>query len=122
MKNIKLWVGLCAVILTFGVIGSYIVIRESDDAWIEIVQDGNMLYNFNLEQAENQIINIEYKGKTNVLEIKEHKIYVLEADCPDQICKDRGFLESSNLPVICLPNRLVIQFVQNKNDADAVAR
>jgi len=122
MKTIKLWIGICVLILAFGVIGIIIVMRGSHSEWIEIVQDGNMLYNFNLEEAENQIINIEYKGKINVVEIKDHKIHMFEANCSDQICKDMGFLESNNLPIVCLPNRLVIQFVKNNDDVDAITR
>lgn len=122
MKNIKFWIGLCIVILALGIVGVFLVMRKPQSTSIKIVQDGNTLYLLDIAQSEDQIINIEYKGKRNVIEIKEHKIHILEADCPDQTCVHMGYLESSNLPIVCLPNRLVIQFGEDDDNTDAVAR
>lgn len=122
MKNIKLWIGLCVVIFAFGIAGIFIVMRKPQSTLIEIVQGGNMLYRLDLEHTEDQIINIEYEGKRNVIEIKNHQIHILEAECPDQTCVRMGYLKSGNLPIVCLPNRLAIQFGQDDGDTDAIAR
>ena len=49
-------------------------------------------------------------------EIKAHQIRMLEAECPDNTCVHMGWLDST-VPIVCLPNRLVIQFVENHNEA-----
>ena len=69
-----------------------------------------MLYQLDLSQ-DDRILEIEYEGRVNVIEIKDHRIHVLKAQCPDNTCVSMGWLESA--PIVCLPNRLVIQF---KND------
>ena len=37
------------------------------------------------------------------------RIRVESADCPDQVCVDQGWISDGTVPVVCLPNRLVIQ-------------
>ena len=60
-------------------------------------------------------------GLTNTVEVEPGRIRVREADCPDQICVDRGWLEADGQPIVCLPNTLVIQIENPSEDAlDAV--
>ncbi len=49
-------------------------------------------------------------GGHNVITVKDGKIAVTQANCPDHYCMDRGFC-SSGVQIVCLPNQLVIQFV-----------
>ena len=66
-------------------------------------------------------ISIEYQGRTNLIEICDGRIRVAEADCPDQLCVQMGWLQNSGLPVVCLPNRLVIQYAQSLDGLDAIS-
>lgn len=54
-------------------------------------------------------------GLTNTVEVEPGRIRVREADCPDQVCVDRGWLEADGQPIVCLPNTLVIQ-VENPSE------
>ena len=46
----------------------------------------------------------------NVITVRDGKIAVTEATCPDHYCMKRGFCNSGT-EIVCLPNRLVIKFV-----------
>ncbi|MBQ2803666.1 MAG: NusG domain II-containing protein [Lachnospiraceae bacterium] len=48
-------------------------------------------------------------GCTNVLEIRTGSIGIVSASCPDKLCVHQGFIDSSLLPITCLPNKVVIQ-------------
>ncbi len=48
-------------------------------------------------------------GAYNEITIKEGKIGVTDASCPDHLCMRQGFIHTSLLPITCLPNKLVIQ-------------
>jgi len=48
-------------------------------------------------------------GGHNVVTVKDGRIAVTQANCPDHYCMDRGFCNSGS-PIVCLPNRLVIEF------------
>lgn len=89
---------------------------------VQIVQDGTILYRFDLSKAKDQTIDIEYDGRINSLQIENGKIRVLEADCQDHTCIRMGWLESGNLPIVCLPNHLIIEFVDTDENIDAVAK
>jgi len=61
-------------------------------------------------------------GVTNVVEIAPGRVRVREADCPDQICVHQGWIETGTVPIVCLPNRLIIEIRDgNAPEADAVA-
>ena len=121
MMKQKVWLfGICAVLLLAGIVGSILALRRPDTEIVEIVQDGEVLYRFDLAAEEDQILEVEYEGRINRIEIRDHQIHVLEADCPDQVCVDMGWLDSA-APIVCLPNHLVIQFTEGSDSLDAVA-
>lgn len=62
-------------------------------------------------------------GGYNIIEVKEGAVGVIEATCPDGLCMDMGYIDSSLMPVICLPNHLTIKIEgKDNNDLDGVAR
>lgn len=83
-------------------------IKSPESSVVAIIQDGRELYRLDLAREEDRTIQVEYNGRVNIIEIKEHRIRVAEADCPDNTCVKTGWLEQA--PIICLPNRLVIQY------------
>ena len=88
---------------------------------MEILQDGKILYTLDLAQAEDETFTVNYGGRTNEIEIRDHQIRVKAADCPDQICVHMDWLEAA--PIVCLPNRLSIQYADGEGASglDAVA-
>lgn len=59
---------------------------------------------------ENTRLEIVTTLGTNVVEVKDGKVAVTHADCPDHYCMDRGWC-SGGAQIVCLPNRLVLEFV-----------
>ncbi|MCR4895319.1 MAG: NusG domain II-containing protein [Lachnospiraceae bacterium] len=49
-------------------------------------------------------------GGYNLLRISKEKVEVLEASCPDKICMRSSAIPGTHLPIVCLPNRLVIRY------------
>ena len=49
-------------------------------------------------------------GGYNAVTVKDGKIAVTEANCPDQYCVRQGFC-NSGAQIVCLPHRLVISFL-----------
>ena len=48
-------------------------------------------------------------GGYNTVTIRDGKIAVTAADCPDGYCMERGFCDSGT-PIVCLPHKLSIEF------------
>lgn len=121
MKN-RVLIGICAVIFLIGVIGSVRMLKVPHGTPVNIVRDGEILYTFDFSAEKDQILNIEYAGRMNTVQIRDGKICMLEAECPDKTCVHMGWLESGTMPIVCLPNHLSIEFAGTADEADAVVR
>lgn len=122
MKN-KILILICAAIFFIGIIWSAFVIFSPKKSNVNIKRDGRLLYSFDLSNTEDSVIEIPYGDSSNTIEIKNGKIRVLEAECPDKTCVNMGWLSSASMPIVCLPNHLVIEFADGYEDnIDAVAR
>lgn len=117
----KILIGVCALIFALGIVGSAVVMLLPKKNTVNIVRDSKVLYTFDLSKAEDTTFDIDYNGSTNTVEIKDGKIRVLKADCPDNTCVHMGWLSSSAMPIVCLPNHIVIEFAENNSEIDAVA-
>ncbi len=72
---------------------------------------------------ENRVYNVEINGKTtNTVEIKDKRVCVLSADCPDKICVKHRKIEKSGESIICLPNRVVVSIEGEQTEVDGEAR
>ena len=56
---------------------------------------------------------------SNTVTVKDGKIAVTAADCPDHYCMERGFCDSGT-QIVCLPNRVIIKF-QGEQEIDGAA-
>lgn len=77
----------------------------------DIFQNGTLIMSIPLTEdnaSESFLVEGE-NGCVNEISIRSGSIGVISADCPDQLCVRQGFIRDSRLPVVCLPNRLVIQ-------------
>ena len=54
---------LMGFLLIAGILGSIFVLQRPDTSVVEIVQDGKVLYRFDLAQESDQVLEIEYGGK-----------------------------------------------------------
>ena len=121
MKN-KILIGICSFIFLLGVVGSILVLMRPHGTDVRIVQDGTVLYRFDLSTARDQTIDIAYDGRINTVQIENGKIRMFSADCPDHTCVRMGWLKSGALPIVCLPNHLIIKFVDTDENIDTIAK
>jgi hypothetical protein len=114
-KKIIIMIAVAALIFAASVIGTIYVYRPSESRIAVVLQDGNPIYKFDLDTAENQTIVVESPDGTssNTIKIENGEISVSEADCPDGTCVKTGILRSEDIPIVCLPNKLVIRFSED---------
>ena len=120
-KRNLLYLAATALLLAVGLVGSLLVLHPTEGSRVKVLQNGITIYCLDLEQERDRTIAVTYNGGTNLIEIKDHHIRILEADCPDQDCVKMSWLHSDGLPIVCLPNHLVIQFAQPSGVTDALA-
>lgn len=87
-----------------------------------ISRDGVVLEEIALNQVtERYTLVLEDDSGSNTILVEPGRICVVEADCPDQICVEQGFISDGTVPIVCLPHRLVIEIVGGGDDFDAAA-
>ena len=118
----KIITAIAAVILLAGVAGCLIVMNMPQSGVVNIIRDGKTIRTVDLNTASDEVFTVEYKGSSNTIEIKNGKIRVSSAECPDKTCVNMGWLSSSAAPIVCLPNHLVITCSAPDGGADAVSR
>lgn len=59
-----------------------------------------------------------------IIEVKDNKIRVQEETSPYNICSIQGWVEYARVPIVCLPNHvmILIQAAQNDDDEDITVR
>ena len=84
--------------------------KSRDYGSIRIVMEGAEFGNYSL--SEDQIIKI---GDTNICEIRDHQASMIEAQCPDGICKEMGPITENGGMITCLPNQVIIEGVPSED-------
>ena len=116
MISTKKWI-IIIFIFSFLLVGICLLLQDNTKTHIaEVKKDGAVIKIIDLKsQKEKYTFTVEGEACTNVIEVNKGKVRVLEADCPDQVCVKHGWLESSTKPIVCLPNKLVINFKNNES-------
>ena len=109
----KYWILLLSVILLLCLGLSVPLLMPGDAArYAEIVSDGQVMQVVDLK-IDREIHITTDKGGKNTITVKDGKIGVTEANCPDHYCMDRGMCDRGT-QIVCLPNWLIIRFVGNQ--------
>ena len=110
----KFWILLFAALaLLCTVLTVLLFLPQAAATQAQILCDGQVLMALDLNQDQSQ--RIETSHGVNTVTVKDGKIAVTEADCPDGYCMQRGWCDSG-ADIVCLPHRLVIRFVEANMD------
>ena len=56
---------------------------------------------------------------TNIIKIKDNKIGIIEADCPDKVCMNPEHIEKPGQSLVCLPHKVMIE-IKGRADDDVI--
>lgn len=107
MKS-RTWAAILAFALLVSVgLGVYLL-RPQEAAAAQVWLDGKLICTLPL--SIDTAVTVRCESGTNVITVRDGKIAVTEADCPDGYCVKRGYCSGGG-EIVCLPHRLVIRFV-----------
>ena len=111
MRSTKFWVILFAALLLCSALALLAADGlDSNGATAAIYVDGQLAETIDLSTLQAPL-QLEYAGNTILADAVG--IRITHADCPDQLCIRQGTISSGLVPLVCLPNRLVIQIESN---------
>ena len=101
----KYWILIFAAVLAVCIFLSLPLLNQEQARYARITSHGELVKTVDL--AIDQEFTVDGK---NTVTVRDGAIAVTWADCPDHYCMNRGFC-TGGTDIVCLPNRLVIEFV-----------
>lgn len=85
-----------------------------------IEQDGETISELDLSK-DTELVLDDGNGGSNTITVKNGKIAVTDANCPDLVCVHTGSISQTGEVIACLPHKLIITISEKKNsDLDAI--
>lgn len=88
---------------------------RSLENYVVITVDGEkkkeIFFNTYIEES----FEVKTKYGTNVVEIKNGKVQIIEADCPDKICVKSKPIDHQGQMLVCLPHKVIVQILGIEN-------
>lgn len=111
---------LAAVVLSAGFL--LLQRKQVSSPVARITRDGELIREIPLDEVEESYsFVVEDEAGSNTILVEPGRIRVSEADCPDQVCVNQGFISDGTVPVVCLPHKLMIEIVGGGSEFDAAA-
>lgn len=115
-KNDWILVGIILVVACFTFLLHEVVGGKGANC-VTIKVAGEIEGVYSLSEDREIVIN----NGTNILQIKNGKADMIEADCPDKLCVNQKAVSKNNENIICLPNKVIVEVSSSENsEYDAV--
>ncbi len=109
------------VLLAAGLVFTYLPKKNNtDQAMVQIYQDGTLVKEASLDSSKEQIISIS-GAYTNEITIRDGKAAITTSDCPGTDCVYTGWISQPGRSIVCLPNRVEVR-ITGTSDVDFVVR
>ena len=108
----RTWILLIALLLVLSIAAALLLhyYNNAEAAAVQVWSRGELLYTLPL--SVDTTVTVQTDGGTNTVTVKDGRVAVTEADCPDGYCVKRGFC-GGGAQIVCLPNRLVLKFTKD---------
>lgn len=67
---------------------------------------------------KDNVIKIKSADGYNTIQIKDGKVTMKEADCPDKYCVSHKGITRKNESIVCLPHKLSVEISDDENSSD----
>ena len=90
------------------------------DLVANITVDGKLYKTVKLTK-ETQTIDVRTERGYNILKVHDYGIEMYDADCPDKVCLDFGFITRPKQSIVCLPHRVLVEIAGGSGEDDVDA-
>ena len=84
----------------------------------QVYWNGKLLHTFPLDEPVEYTLSSP-NGGSNTVTVRDGRVCVSHATCPDQVCVKQGWVDSASTPIVCLPNGLVVEIQGGDSTLDA---
>ncbi len=101
-------IGLCLLLFTGR--------GSSKGSVVQVAVDGEVVLSIPLSRDGSYSVN----GGSNTIEVKDGRVSIVDADCPDRLCVRQGWIDGKGQSIVCLPNRVIVTVVGGESSIDFV--
>ncbi len=111
MKRTRFWIILIAALLLISAAASIFVFRTHiSGGVVGVYHHGELVKKIHLDTVTTPYtFTVGDDNHYNVVSVEQGRICVSEASCPDHVCMKTGWISDGAVPIVCLPNELVIK-------------
>ncbi len=124
MIRTRIWIIILSVLAAVLAAASALLLSARSGSRVaQLIRDGEVIEEIDLSRvaSEYSFTVASEDGGYNTVSVRPGSIRVTEADCPDKICVEMGWLSDQSAPIVCLPHRLMIR-LKGSADTDAVSQ
>ena len=126
MKKADKWIFLVVLFFALGFILLNSLNRTkygNEKLYAEISVDGVLWDTIPLDGQEKEIVWSNGTDKNTIL-IHDDGVEIVEANCPDHVCEETGFIQNPGQMIVCLPHKLVVTIkgeIGTEDPVDAIS-
>ncbi|MBS6600215.1 MAG: NusG domain II-containing protein [Clostridium sp.] len=114
---------ILALIIVLSLFSLKMINRESKTLGIvKVIKNNEVIKTIDLSKVK-ESYEFEVKGdneESNTIKVENTGVSIISASCKDKICIHTGKIKDSSLPIVCLPNKLIIKFESTKESEDNI--
>lgn len=87
-------------------IASIVMLTAKKGGTVEVYVAGKLTYSYALDK--NRTFEVDCDNGKNVVEIKDGKVSVIDADCNNRVCVKSKAISKKGEQIVCLPHKLIV--------------
>ena len=93
--------------------------RDVNDPRVVIEVDGEIYCSYDMDEVKGIVPVSTPNGGENRVWVQEDLVFMDSANCPDQICVKQGVIRDGSVPIVCLPNKVIVRIEGGESGLDA---
>ena len=102
-------------IVLLGSIAAIFIMNRSGGSRTAVIRCGDVRHELSLDKDG----LFRFDGIDAEFEVKNGKICLTKASCPDKICEKTGYIGSAGQSIICVPNKITVVVSGSDESVDA---
>lgn len=104
---------ICIIVTSFIIL---YFLPPKENAYLQIHVGDKLYGEYSLNEDRTISIN-----DTNVCLIKDGKVSMIKAQCPDHVCIHSNKIDAKGGTIICMPNQVVLEIKSTSKEIDGIA-
>ena len=113
---------IIAILILAGGVWGYTLCTRNAGGEAVVTVDGEELLRVPLSEPHTYIRQDQSGEVLNTVVVRDGRVCVESANCPDQICVRTGWIQYDGQMIVCLPHKLIVTVVGGADGPDAMVQ